>query len=222
VFRISGPPPRSRRGPPIFNLPPATQWIAIALLAVHLVLNVLFPSLRWTAIEWLAFSPATFLAQFQPDHGGRTSLHEWTTLLSHMTLHANWTHLILNTGFLVAIGSAVERALGPISFLLFLAVTGIAGALTLLAFVGASPVIVIGASGAVYGCLGAATRLYAWRRGGLSAAAGFVAVLLLLNVLFGVIGFGGTSGGTIAWQAHLGGFVAGLILILLLPRRFSR
>ncbi|MEQ9190424.1 MAG: rhomboid family intramembrane serine protease [Alphaproteobacteria bacterium] len=221
MFRASGQPRRPRSGPPVFNLPPITKGLAIGLLAIHLLLHVLLPHLLGPAVEWLAFSPAAFLAQFQPDHSGRTSLHEWGTLLSHMALHADWPHVILNTGFLLAIGSAVERAIGRPAFVLFLAITGAAGALTLTALVGPAPVIVIGASGAVYGCLGAATRLYAWRLGGLKAAAGFVAVLLILNVLLGFVGFGDTAGSAIAWQAHLGGFIAGLVLILALPRRVA-
>ena len=163
-------------------------------------------------------------------------------------LHADWAHLIFNTLWLAAFGSAVAWRFGTVRFLGFSAVGAVAGAALHLALhptgvvplVGASAAIsahmagaarfafagpgpLIGFQGAGAGRLspaGAAARR--WR----SATAGcltFLGVWFGTNLLFGLFGGdGGLTSGAIAWEAHIGGFVAGLLFFPVfdpVPRR---
>ena len=79
--------------------------------------------------------------------------------VSYMGLHNDWTHLVINCLFLLAFAPIVARRFGPILFLVFFIVCGIAGALTYLAFNWGSPAPVVGASGAISGLMAAALRM---------------------------------------------------------------
>jgi membrane associated rhomboid family serine protease len=152
------------------------------------------------------------------------------TLLTYAFLHGNWAHLGLNSVWMLAFGTPVARRFGSARFLAFMAVTAVAGAVAhWLCFpFGFSPVI--GASAAVSGLMGAALRFMFHRsqRGSDPEAASsltlyevfrdrrtlsFLAVWFVTNGLFGVgsEAFGITDA-PVAWQAHVGGFVAGLFL----------
>ena len=206
---------------PIFNAPPAT----LVLCAVLVLSYGLFRALPSGGQEWalanLAFIPVWFLSQF---HGGGVDVAGLLPLLSHVLFHADLTHLLVNVGLLLAFGSAVERNLGVARLLLVFVVSAIAGALILAWFVGPSPVLVMGASGAVYGLIGAAVpSLFGGLVGGRRRAALiFVAVMMGINVLLALLGQSGLiAAAEIAWQAHIGGFVAGLVLGTLLTGRLT-
>jgi membrane associated rhomboid family serine protease len=159
------------------------------------------------------------------------------TFVSYAFLHADWTHLFVNTIWLLPFGAAVARRFGTFRFVLLFAATSVAGALAHLLTHMGELVFMIGASGAVSGFMAAAVRfafqsggpLENWRRADaasylipaapLSTALRnprvviFVLVWFAVNILFGV-GVVGVPGAPqdIAWQAHVGGFIAGLIL----------
>lgn len=123
-------------------------------------------------------------------------------LLGHALLHAGWTHLAFNAVGLLCLGHVVQAQSGTGAFLLTLLVTAVAGAVVFLALAPANS-IMVGASGAVFGLLGVvlrwrATRVALWR------------VLVVLALLALPAGF--IFGAAIAWQAHLGGFLAGWLL----------
>ena len=145
--------------------------------------------------------------------------------ISYMGLHNGWSHLVINSLFLLAFGPIVARRYGAMLFLTFFLVCGIAGALTYLAFNWGSPVPVVGASGAISGLMAAALRMLPaqspWAVPGATSLAPifsrqilvFSAVLIAVNAAMGVTGFNiGGETAQIAWQAHLGGFIAGLVL----------
>lgn len=144
----------------------------------------------------------------------------WETLFTSLFLHGGWAHLFMNAGSALAFGPPVARALGEdfrgaaLFYLFFL----ICGALAGLGFVAVhweGSGLVVGASGAISGLWGAASRLLAGR--------GVMAPILsrpvvLQAVVFVVINVGiGLLGGfaqmSIAWEAHLAGYAAGLLLI---------
>ena len=79
--------------------------------------------------------------------------------LSYMALPHDWTHLVINSFWLLAFGLVVARRLGSVLFLLFFSLCGVAGALLYLGLNWGSPIPVVGASGAISGLMAAALRM---------------------------------------------------------------
>ncbi len=170
----------------------------------------------------------------------------WLTFLSHAALHADWVHLSINMVWLLAFGAPVAWRMGQMRFLLFFAACAVAGALAQLVVNPASILPMIGASGAISGLMGGAARFIFTQQPALHGLAGmigrpsmvppplaplldrrvlgFVAVWTGINLVFGAMGqFFVGEGQAIAWEAHLGGFLAGLVLMPLFdPVRPSR
>lgn len=211
--RHGGAPPRPPQQP-VFNAPPGVMWTTVALVACHALFNVLPTGWRYGALEWFAFVPAYFWAQFQG--AGHLDVLSLLSLVTHAFLHADLLHLFLNGGLLLAFGTLVERVSGTGWFLLLFALAAAGGALAQAFAVGPEPVVMVGASGAVYGMIGAAIPyLFAGRVGqSRRSALAFIVVIMGLNLVFGAFGLGEflSGGGAIAWQAHIGGFVVGLVL----------
>ena len=175
--------------------------------------------------------------------------HAWWTPLTYALLHSNWTHLIVNCVTLAAFGSPVARRFGPSRFLVFFALNAIAGALTHLLLHATDLTPVIGASAAISGTMAAVAR-FAFTPGSAlgdrserattgaiqgsedtslrrmasnSRAMFFLAAWFGVNFLFGVFPQAAGAGDVIAWEAHIGGFFAGLLLFGLFdPRPSSR
>ncbi len=149
------------------------------------------------------------------------------TLITSMFMHGGWLHLIGNLWFLAIFGDNVEDAMGPFRFLAFYLVCGLAAALAQIAAGPSSPVPMVGASGAIGGVMAAYVRLYPRAPVHVLVFLGFFitrivvpAFLMLgywfvLQVLGGLTDSGGARGGVAFW-AHIGGFVAGWLLV----RRF--
>lgn len=214
------PQPRPRE--PIFNIPPGTLWLALAMVAVF-ALQSLLEGRAW---NWLLNTFAFVSTTFWPRTADLPTAQGVMTLVSHAFLHADLVHLALNLGLLLAFGSFVERHLGLVRYLLVFALTAAAGALSEYLFRGAEPLALIGASGAVYGMTGAAIR-FMFAGGGAArrrSALGFVGVFLGLNLVFGLTGLGDLlAGAAIGWKAHAGGFLVGALLSVLLgPRGLTR
>ncbi len=160
---------------------------------------------------------------------------------THMFLHAGWLHLLANSLWMAAFGAPVARRTGALRFVMLMLVSAAGGALLYLVMHWGEPALLIGASGGVSGLMGAAIRLiYA---DGASLSEGlhrdltrvrpltvlqtfllprpraFILIWMGVNLLFGVFGVG--SGGrmnAIAWEAHMGGFLTGLIFFSLFDR----
>lgn len=155
----------------------------------------------------------------------------WGGLLTAMLLHGGWTHAIMNAVAALAFGTPVARLfgdkIGPTVFLLFYISCGVLAALGygLIHWGSAEPMV--GASGAVFGLIGAATRLLGGRgrvlpmtdRHVIGAAIAWMAV----NAVTGLIGYApGAEGARIAWEAHAVGFVVGFLAIGPLGRLFGK
>ncbi len=224
---------------PILNIPGVITALSGAMILVHAVRSWLISDeTDQQVLLTFAFIPARFERSLAASWGfpGGIGADAWT-FVSYAFLHADWTHLGVNVLWFLVFGSAVARRFGALRSLLFFAVTAAAGALAHLAAVGTAFVPVVGASAAVSGFTAAALRFVfqmggplgamrasqveAWHQPALSLAAmvrngpimGMIAVWVALNVAFGAVnlpmpGFEGQ----IAWQAHLGGFLAGLLL----------
>jgi membrane associated rhomboid family serine protease len=178
-------------------------------------------------------------AQFARAVIGDGSLKLWT-LVTYAFLHGDWFHVLINSLWLLAFGAAVERRFGAIRFLAFFVVTAIAGALAHYATHPLDWLPVVGASAAVSGCMAAATRFVfqpgaplgggfgydsqgdgAFQRRALPLvdilrdrrALTFLGIWFVFNYLSGVGALPtGPEQATVAWQAHVGGFLVGLFL----------
>lgn len=199
-------------------------WLTILFIIVNSVVFVL--EARMGAAELnsfllrFAFIPQRFFeAPLAPD--------QLATIGVSMFLHGGWLHLIGNMLFLWIFGNNIEDRLGPVGFGLFYLACGIAAALAQALAAPAATIPMVGASGAIAGVLGAYLLLYPRARvvtvipiffyievAALPAAfvIGFWFVLQLAQGV-GSLGVAGAEGG-VAWWAHVGGFVAGLIAIL--------
>jgi membrane associated rhomboid family serine protease len=224
---------------PILTLPlPLTAYVVLLAL-VHLRV-LLPPELENWTIDVFGFIPKRYdssLVNLQFEGGAGAKV--WT-FVTYSLLHANLAHLAFNVLWLLPFGSALARRFGGLRFFLFLAVTAAAGALAHLVTHEHAVVPMIGASASVSGAMAAAIR-FAFVRGSflsfsrsdadtaakvpalpLSRAlrhgrvVGFLAVWFGVNIIFGV-GAIGVDGETtsVAWQAHIGGFFAGLLLFAL-------
>lgn len=145
------------------------------------------------------------------------------TLVSYMFFHADLAHLLGNMMFLWVFGDNVEDAVGHLKYLLFYIACGVAAAVTHTLITGDSPRPLIGASGAVAGIIAAYLMLHpritvwvlAFKFLPLQISAAFALGLwILLQVIMVIV----PQVGPVAWWAHIGGFVAGALLILVFRR----
>lgn len=154
----------------------------------------------------------------------------WTGLFTSMLLHGGWAHVAMNAVGALAFGAPVARlmskGLGPLVFIVLYIASGVVAALGFgLCHPGsASPLV--GASGAVFGLIGASTRLMEGHGRVMPLLHPFVlkqaAVWMLVNVVVGLIGQApGAGGARIAWEAHAFGFVVGIMAIGPLGRWFG-
>ena len=145
----------------------------------------------------------------------------WLTLLVSMFLHGGVFHLAGNMLYLWIFGNNVEDALGRVRFFLFYILGGLAAALSHILLHPASRVPMIGASGAVAAVLGAYFLLFPRAR---VLTLVFVSVIpvpaaIVLGLWFILQFLNAGMGGGVAWYAHIGGFLAGMALLLLLARK---
>jgi len=150
-------------------------------------------------------------------------------LITSMFLHGSWMHLIGNMWFLWIFGNNVEDAMGRIRFIVFYVVCGLAAAVLQIAVTPASPIPMVGASGAISGVMGAYLVLYPRVRVFALVPLGFFltsmalpawTMLLYWMLIQAVSGLAdlGRSGGGVAFWAHIGGFAAGVALIKLFAK----
>ena len=226
---------------PIFNLPPVVMWLCGLIIAVHLATLILDPiGLRQLTL-WLGFTPLRFLV-------GMTDPVEWVPLLwtpfTHAFLHAGWEHLLLNVAWLAIFGTPVARRYGSRATLVLFLVSCAAGAAAFTLTSLNDGTFLIGASGGVAGLTGAAVRFIFQpvvfgrdEETGEPVALGrrlaslrdiwatprarwFSLIWLALNAAVPLLGQAVGDGGlAIAWQAHIGGFLCGMLMVGLFERR---
>ncbi|MDR7415431.1 MAG: rhomboid family intramembrane serine protease [Armatimonadota bacterium] len=158
------------------------------------------------------------------------------TLFTSMFLHGGWLHLVGNMLYLWIFGNNVEDATGHVGFLVFYVLCGLAAAFAQILIQPASRVPMVGASGAIAGVLGGYLVLYPRARILALVPLGFFLQLMevpallflpmwfLLQLVYGIASLGVRSefGGGVAFWAHIGGFVAGLVCIRVFARRPRR
>jgi len=158
----------------------------------------------------------------------------WLSLFTCMFLHGSWLHLIGNMWFLYLFGNNVEDRLGPLPYLLFYLGGGLIASGSYWLFDPQSKIPVIGASGAVAVILGAYTITWPWARvKTLIFLLFFVTVIEVPALVVNGVWFLGqlvagqealrrTTAGGVAWWAHVGGFIAGALLMPLFSVLFGR
>jgi membrane associated rhomboid family serine protease len=157
---------------------------------------------------------------------GRQVSHIFTS----MFLHGSWMHLIGNMWFLWVFGDNIEDSMGRVRFAIFYLLCGVTAALAQVALNPASGVPMVGASGAISGVMGAYLVLYPRVRVFCLLILGFFVTSIALpawtmllywaaiQFVSGLIGLAAQESGGVAFGAHVGGFVAGVILIKLFAR----
>lgn len=147
------------------------------------------------------------------------------TFLSSMFLHGGWLHIGGNMLYLWIFGDNVERALRTVTFVVFYLITGFAASFAQIAVDPASQIPNLGASGAISGVLGAYLVLFPGNRVRVLTRAGIVAVPALLVIgLWALLQFvngfaqiaASAETGGVAFMAHVGGFVTGVVLAFVL------
>ena len=227
----------SRSGPwsDLAPPPPAHEPVSRAPWPPLLIAAVLIALYAWQvmtgeAAACSANDPAAACVRyaFAPDqleHG------RYAGLVTALFMHGGWAHVLFNSVFCIAFGAPVARlfqlrAGGVFAFFVFFLVCGVIGNLGYAALHPHGSTPVLGASGAIAGFMGAASRLIDRRTlgGGVAGLAPFVsktvvamaAAWVVINVIVGVLGVDigfGAAGQPIAWEAHLFGYAAGLFLI---------
>jgi membrane associated rhomboid family serine protease len=223
---------------PLFNVPTVIVALLALFAGIQGVREYLLNQAQDVQVLLLfAFIPSRYDAgaMLQAWPGGIGA--EIWTFVTYSFLHANWMHFGVNAIWFLPFGSAVARRFGTWRFLAFFAVTAAAGAALHLATHAGEQYPMIGASAAISGTMAAAMR-FAFQRGGpLGMLRGdeedaykvpalpligvlrdprvllFVGVWFGINIIFGVGTFPTLTGGeSVAWQAHVGGFLAGILL----------
>ncbi|MEM8936959.1 MAG: rhomboid family intramembrane serine protease [Pseudomonadota bacterium] len=217
----------------VFNVPGVVFAIA-ALCVAFFAFMWLAPSVAARVIEGgAAISPRRFLSGPEGNGGVLAML---SPLIAHMFVHASLMHLLFNVLWLFAFGAPIARRMGAVDalqsssamaaagmFLTFYFLCGAAAALTYIYMHANDNVLMVGASGGVSGLMGGVVRFafnrsslfgpeYARVSGLLSPSViAWSAVIIVTNVVFGVFGGAFMGGAEIAWEAHIGGYIFGLL-----------
>jgi membrane associated rhomboid family serine protease len=194
-----------------------TPFVTYVLIALNVLVFLLELNNGEEFIQRWAFVPSRFLA----DPAG-----DFATLFTSMFMHAGWAHLLGNMLYLWIFGDNVEDRLGHALYFVFYILCGLAATFAQMAISLGSSVANVGASGAIAGVLGA--YLVMFPRGRVNVLLGrFVtpmSAIIVIGLWFllqifsqiNVFSAGSQGGGGVAYMAHIGGFVAGVVLTFLL------
>lgn len=226
---------------PALNAPPIVVWTIALLILAHVARLFLTDDQDIAVLLRFAFIPGRYDPAFAyaDELLGGEGAKVWT-FVTYAFLHGNFTHLAVNAVSLLAFGSALAWRFGAWRFALFSILTAAAGAATHLAVHWGAEMPVVGASAAISGHMAGAMRfvfetggpLGVFRATGRDAflepaeplkttlrrpqALAFLMVWFGANTLFGLGQIAiGTGDAPVAWEAHIGGFLAGLALFAL-------
>lgn len=189
--------------------------LTISNSALNSMINA-FGLIPFDFMQGLSKSPANFLL--------------YIPLVTNLFLHGGWMHIIGNMWYLKIFGDNIEDRIGHGGFLLFYVLCGVMANVAQIIIDPTSTIPTIGASGAISGVLGAYVICFPWAKISTIIPIFFfftmidVPALVFLGFWFYLQLLNGTAsltmvGSNVAWWAHIGGFLAGMILIVLLPQR---
>ena len=195
---------------PMINLPPITKYMIGCFLLIHVITSLLFDKpTQFLIIDNFGFTPGLY--------SGTIDFKLIPGILGPITyafLHGSWIHIGMNSVMLAAFGSGVERWLGGKRLLVLFFTCSLAATIVHFALSPFSEHTMIGASGGVSG-LFAAVLIMLQMEGRLAQGKygiwPFALIWIVVSFIFGMMG--GPDGSAIAWAAHIGGFLAGLIFL---------
>ena len=262
------PDGHSPRHEPMFDAPAVVVALAVAFVAIYAAFDWAGPRVQDLVLLKFSFVPGRLTVALWPAEAIKLLVRARTdpaaleqvramremhalsggakpwTLLTYAFLHGSWTHVLLNTVWLVAFGPPLARRFGTARFLVFMFVAAVVSALAQWISAPMEFAPLIGASGADSGLMGAVTR-FMFQPGAALGASGFsgsrsaetvpaaslggiltdrralifLGVWLVTNFVFGAFARPlGLSDMPVAWVAHLGGFAVGIILFPLFDR----
>lgn len=226
-------PPSDEANEPILRAPRVVTGFIVAFIVVHVASLFLNDAQFQYLIESFALTPERFAYYGWNHEGGLAdSLAAYVPLVTYAFLHGDFVHLTFNSLWFLVFATMVARRVGTARFVTLSLVATLGAAFVHLVFHWGSPVPVVGASGAVSGLMGAAFRFIlidpqsspAWPPERLPLLSRPVllwsTVWVVINIFFGITGFApGGFGRAIAWEAHIGGYLAGLLSFPLFDRR---
>jgi membrane associated rhomboid family serine protease len=209
---------------PVFNSPRVVNWLIGIMVVFHIGFLILPKNLSYTLQAHLSFIPVALSYGFPGSIPGVL-----ISAITYQFLHADFMHLLFNSAWLLIFGTIVARRLELVSFIVFFLLCGVLGAGVHLILFPNSVVPVVGASGAVSGLMGAAGRFAifppqgGWQlslHGGSGSVVplsdrrlqAFAGIWIVINLVFGIGSFSGGEGQLVAWDIHIGGLIAGLLL----------
>jgi len=216
------------------TMTPFVTWILIAInVAVFLYQISLPPSAAQLFVYQFGAIPAViFGVKSLPAQAA--AIPPLMSIFTSMFLHGGWMHLVGNMWFLWIFGNNIEEAMGHARYLAFYLICGILASASHIFFSPASAIPSIGASGAIAGVLGAYIMLYPRARVWTLIFLGFFIKMMylpagvilgfwiLIQFINGSMMMGRQDAGGVAFWAHIGGFIAGILLVGLLKKRDVR
>ncbi len=208
---------------------PATTWLIIVLCGIVFYFETTLPH---RSLEKFIVFFGIVPVEYTKHHWHGLSLIDYISFLTTMFLHGGWLHFLGNMWFLKVFGSKVEDRMGHSQFLVFYLISGVLASLFYIHFSPRSSMPVIGASGAIAGVMGAYYVMFP-RAKILTFIPIFIFPWFIEISAFFFLGwwfllqlFSGTlslslpnSGEGIAWWGHIGGFIAGVILVPFFKKR---
>lgn len=209
-----------------------TPYVTYALIAVNALLFLYNGPVTQHGNRLDAFMLIPRYVTMGARSGIESPIPAWVTLLTHAYLHASWLHLAGNMLFLWIFGNNIEDVLGHLKYVAFYTLCGLGAAFAQILVAPDSQYPMLGASGAIAGILGAYLLLFPRARivtlvflfifiqVTVLPAYVFLGIWFALQVVYSLVSMAsGTSGGGVAFAAHIGGFISGLALILLFGGR---
>ena len=212
---------------------PAVRW------ATPLLFSTLWLAFLWSTTRSLD-THDTLLLDWGALSGGLGTTEAWAgavrdgsalRLFTALFLHADWAHLLGNLVFLLIFGLPAERSMGPWRFLALFLLGGAVANLAAVLTIGTPDRVIIGASGAVSAVIGAYLALFPNAKLGVVLPLGLflqfvkapafllIGIWALLQVVFAYIG---PAFGTVAWSAHIAGFLFGVVFALFVRAAIAR
>lgn len=151
--------------------------------------------------------------------------------ITHLFIHGGWIHIIFNMWFLWIFGDNIEDVMGPLRFLLFYLTCGVVAIFVNMLFNPSSTAPVVGASGAIAGIMGAYFLLYPHAKVltlipiviipffFYLPAVFFLLLWVGIQVVLGIAALSGHASNSVAWWAHIGGFISGVLLLPLFRKK---
>lgn len=209
--------------------------VTVSLIAINIIVFIYMIQLPSEAafssfISQFALFPKSIIEGMPLPQNVNAVTPVYLTLITSMFLHGGLLHIAFNMLFLWIFGNNVEDVLGSVKFILFYLIAGIGGSFMQIAIDPNSTIPNLGASGAISGVLAAYLVFFPNAKVlTLIPIVFFIEIVrlpaiiligfwFLLQIFSGLLSIGATGGG-VAYFAHIGGFIAGLILAIIIPKK---